>query len=182
MLTGLNHVPFAPLPVWSVTGHGTIVSGEARTYELVETDAAGSIVTTFRRDVPLDAIPARQRQDSVDALRLRIDSVPVPLDRVEGMPDEVKSLDVPTTYPAYMAVYVSLEDEVWVRRWPVGAGDRTVFDVFGASGDYRRTLILPRFIQVEPTPFLSADRVVGVATDPMTDEAIIVQFHPPGEG
>src|SRR5690554_6309025 len=165
MLHGLNHVPFAPLPVWDVTPEGTVISGDAMSYELAETDRHGAVIARFSRDVPLDAIPADERRDSVAALRARLDSIPVALDRVVGVPEEVRSLDVPDRYPAYMAVYVSNDGDVWVRRWPVGGGDRSLFDVFARSGEFRHTVVLPRAIHVEPTPFLSAAAVVGVTTD-----------------
>ena len=90
---------------------------------------------------------------------------------------EVRSLDVPDRYPAYMAVYLSDDGDVWVRRWPVGGGDRTIYDVFARSGEFRHTVVLPRAIHVEPTPFLSATLVVGVTTDALTDESVILRFE-----
>ena len=177
ILRGLNHVPFAPLAVWDVTPAGTVISGDATSYELTETDGQGAVIARFSRDVPLDAIPADEHRDSVAALRARLDSIPVALDRVVGMPEEVRSLDVPDRYPAYMAVYVGDDGDVWVRRWPVGSGDRTIFDVFARSGEFRHTVVLPRAIHVEPTPFLSATLVVGVTTDALTDEGVILRFE-----
>jgi hypothetical protein len=177
MLHGLNHVPFAPLPVWDVTPEGTVISGDAMSYELAETDRHGAVIARFSRDVPLDAIPADERRDSVAALRARLDSIPVALDRVVGVPEEVRSLDVPDRYPAYMAVYVSNDGDVWVRRWPVGGGDRSLFDVFARSGEFRHTVVLPRAIHVEPTPFLSAAAVVGVTTDVLTGESVVLRFE-----
>jgi hypothetical protein len=177
MLRGLSHVPFAPLPVWDVTSTGTIISGDARSYDLMETGREGTVVAAIHRDVPLERIPAGERRDSVSTLRRRIDSIPVPLDRVEGMPEEVRSLDVPETYPAYMAVYIDTDGAPWVRRWSVGGRDQTIFDVFASTGEYRHTVVLPRAIQLEPTPFLSSAVVVGVTKDPLTGESIILRFE-----
>lgn len=177
MLRGLSHVPFAPLPVWDVTPAGTVISGDGRSYDLVETGREGQLLTRFQRDLEAEVIPSEERRDSVAALRARLDSVPVPLDRVEGMPEEVRSLDVPERYPAYMAVYIGDDGDVWVRRWPVGGGDRTVFDLFSRDGDYLHSVVLPRAIRVEPTPVLSSAGVVGVTTHPLTDESIIIRFH-----
>lgn len=176
MLPGLNHIPFAPLPVWDVTPAGTVISGDATSYELTETDAQGTVLARFTRDVPLDAIPADERRDSLAALRARLDSIPVGLDRVKGMPDEVRSLRLPDRYPAYMAVYLGNDGDVWVRRWPVGGGDRTIYDVFARSGEFRHTVVLPRAIHVEPTPVLSGTTIVGVTTDPLTDESAVLRF------
>lgn len=177
MLPDLSRVPFQPLPVWDATPEGTVISGDATSYELVETDREGRVIRRFSRNVPLDPIPEAERRDSIAALRARLDSIPGGLDRVKGMPEAVRKLDVPDRYPAYMAVYVGREGDVWVRRWPVGGGDRTIFDVFARTGEFRHSVVLPRAIHVEPTPFLSRDVVVGVAKDPLTDESIVLRFE-----
>lgn len=182
MLPGLNHVPFAPLPVWDVTPEGTVISGDGTSYVLVETDRDGRVLARFGRNVPLDPIPAAERRDSIAALKARLDSIPVGLDRVGGMPEAVRKLDVPRRYPAYMAVYVTNDGGVWVRRWPIGGGNRTIFDVFARTGEFRRTVVLPHSIMVEPTPYLSGDVVVGVARDPVTDESIILRFEKDASG
>lgn len=176
ILPGLNHVPFAPLPVWDVTPAATVISGDATSYELTETDAQGTALARFVRDVPLDPIPEGERRDSLAALRARLDSIPVGLDRVKGMPEEVRSLRLPDRYPAYMAVYLGNDGDVWVRRWPMGGGDRAIFDVFARSGEFRHTVLLPRAIHVEPTPVLSGTTIVGVTTDPLTDESAVLRF------
>lgn len=177
LLPGFEHVPFAPLPVWDVTPEGTVISGDATSYELVETDREGKVIRRFSRSVPLHPIPARERRDSIAALRARLDSIPVGFDRVKGMPEAVHRLEVPDHYPAYMAAYVSQDGDVWVRRWPVGGGDRTIFDVFARTGEFRHTVVLPRGILQELTPYLMAGVVVGVARDPLTDESSIVRFE-----
>jgi len=178
MLAGLNHVPFAALPVWDVTLAGTIVSGDGLIYQLQETDSQGIVVRTFGRDLPLESIPDAERDDSVRALRSRIDSIPGSIERVEGMPKEVRSLELPTVYPAYIAVGVGHEGSIWVRRWPPEGMQETVFDVFAPSGEFEGTIRLPRWIVLEPTPFLSRSCVVGVALDPTTGESAIIQFRP----
>lgn len=84
---------------------------------------------------------------------------------------------MPDRYPAYMAVYASQDGDVWVRRWPVGGGDRTIFDVFARTGEFRHTVVLSRAILEELTPYLTADVVVGVARDPLTDESAVLRFE-----
>lgn len=161
---------------------GTVISGDGTSYVLVETDREGRVLARFGRNVPLDPIPAAERRDSIAALKARLDSIPVGLDRVGGMPEAVRKLDVPRRYPAYMAVYVTNDGGVWVRRWPIGGGNRTIFDVFARTGEFRRTVVLPHSIMVEPTPYLSGDVVVGVARDPVTDESIILRFEKDASG
>jgi hypothetical protein len=178
MLRGLNHVPFAPLAVWDVTSAGTVVSGDAAMYDLTETDRAGRVIRRFRRDVSPERIPRQERRDSVAALRRRIDSIPVGLDRVEGMPEEVRQLDLPRTFPAYAAVYATPEGPVWVRRWAPATRAESVFDVFSRAGEYQRTVVLPRVVMTEPTPVLSLSGVVAVAIDPDTGENLVLRFRP----
>ncbi|HJR35465.1 MAG TPA: 6-bladed beta-propeller [Gemmatimonadales bacterium] len=182
MLRGLNHVPFAPLPTWDVTPRGTLITGDGQSYLIRETDRAGREVQRYRREVPPDRIPPRQRQDSVAALRARLDSVPVPLDRVEGMPPEVRSVRLPEMFPAYMAVYAATDGRVWVRRWPTGNSDRTIFDVFEPDGRLRSVVVLPRAIAVSPTPALSLAGVAAVGVDPETGANTVLRFAatPPG--
>jgi hypothetical protein len=176
MLPGLNHVPFAPLPVWDVAASGNVISGDGRTYELVVTNRGGAVLARLHRSLPLDRIPPDVHRDSVAALRSRLDSIPVPVSQVEGLPETVRSLKVPDRYPAYMAVHVANDGDIWVRRWPVGGSGQTIFDVFDQGGTYQCTVVLPREIRVEPTPILSLTSVVGVAAHPLTDESMVIRF------
>jgi hypothetical protein len=66
---------------------------------------------------------------------------------------------------------------IWVRRWlSVGLG-QTIFDVFTSQGEYQQTVVLPQYIQLEPTPFLSPTDIVGVAISPSTGENLILRFR-----
>jgi DNA-binding beta-propeller fold protein YncE len=144
VVKGLSMVPFHPVPVWTVTSRGTMLSGPADRYELIETDSVGRTIRTIKRAVPADRIPPAVRADSLRALRSRIDSLPVSLSQVRGASDEVKSQRLPETYPFLRGVLVTPADEVWVRRWtPPAMGKVTVVDVFAAGGAYARTVIIP---------------------------------------
>lgn len=180
LLRGLEHVPFAALPVWDVTPEGTVISGSGAEYHLRETDATGKAIQVFERVVLAERIPPQERSDSLVALRERLDSVPVPLDDVERLTDAVRQLQLPTTYPLYAAVYVGSEGKVWVRRWiPVGLS-RTIFDVFDRDGTFRVSVVLPETVLVEPTPVLSLSGIVAVVRDPLTDEDGLLRFVPEG--
>lgn len=104
VVPGLSMVPFHPVPVWAVTSRGTILSGPADRYELIETDSSGRAIRTFKRAVPAARIPPRVRGDSLRALRRRIDSLPVPLSQVRGASEEVKAQRLPVTAPTPFAV------------------------------------------------------------------------------
>lgn len=176
MLAGLNHVPFAPLPVWDVTLEGTMISGDGRSYALQETDREGVVIRTFGRPEQPAAIDRREREDSLRALRARIDSVPVPIEQVQGMPDAVRQLQLPDVYPAYMAVYAAPDGTIWVRRWPAGGHDVTIFDRFTREGSYTDTVLLPQAIALEPTPVLTEGVVVAIVVDRATGEEGVARF------
>lgn len=182
MVRGLNHVPFAPIPAWDVTVGGTVISGHGRAYVLTESDASGKVVRRFERSVPLAEIPRAERSDSARALARRIDSLPIPVAQVHGVPDDVKSQRLPATYPAYMAVFGAEDGRVWVRRWPTAPrSTESIFDVFDASGRFLRTVVIPLRLAAAHHPVIGPDVLVGVTIDPETDvESIIrVRFRSP---
>ncbi len=178
-LSGLNHVPFAPVPQWDVTPLGTIISGDAITYRIVETSAEGLSVREFGRSVPTVAIPRTEVAESVRALTRRLDSVPVPLDRVERMPEAVRKKQLPNTYPAYQAIFAEPDGTIWVRRWPnERQRGQSIFDVFDASRTYRRTVTLPLEIMNEPSPVLRQTMIVAVLNNAATGAQSVVRFEP----
>jgi hypothetical protein len=180
MVKGLNYVPFAPVPVWDMTMAGTVISGDAMTYVLVETDAAGRTLRRFERAVPLARIERDERADSARALQRRIDSLPVPLPQLEGTSEAVKSQTLPTTYPAYLAVFAAEDGRVWVRRWPpAGRGGETFFDVFDANARFLGTVVLPVALAAGHHPVIRSDMLVGVVIDRETDLESIVRLRFP---
>jgi len=176
MIYGLNHVPFAALPVWDLTSAGTLISGTGDRYVLTECDASGTVLHSYNRNVTVDRIPARERADSVAALRRRIDSLPVPIGRVEGVPSTVARLELPQAFPFYSAVYSAVDGKVWVRRWTSGNTARTIFDVFAREGPFIATVTLPAVISSDVHPVLTLDRVVAVVVDAETGENMVYSF------
>lgn len=176
IIPGLEHVPFAPIPVWDATPRGTVVSGNAEVYDLDETDEQGRLVRRFARAVPPDQIDSRERRDSTQALRRRLDSLPVARSRVEGLREDVASMRIPETYPAYQAVFASTDGSVWVRRWPVGGRRVTIFDVFDADGRFRLVVLLPRVILNDPTPVVGLRGIVAVVENPETGALGVLRF------
>lgn len=176
MVRGLNHVPFAAIPVWDVTPRRTVLVGDGRTYVIRELDRAGKLVREFTRSVAPERIPAAERRDSTNALRARIDSLQWPKERVEGVPPEVWALRLPESYPPYMAVYSGLDGRIWVRRWVTNGQARSVFDVFETDGRLRAVVVLPREIALSPTPALSLDGIAALGVDRETGAFTILRF------
>ena len=176
MLRGLNHVPFAAIPVWDITPRRTVLVGDGRSYLIRELDRTGKLVREFRRTVAPERIPAGERRDSTNALRARIDSLRYPRDQVQGVPPEVWALKLPESYPPYMAVYAGLDGRIWVRRWVTDGARRSVFDVFEADGRFRTVVVLPREIAALPTPALSLEGIAAIGIDRETGAHTVLRF------
>src|SRR5215211_7331743 len=178
---GVNHVPFAPLPTWDMTTRGTLLTGDGQSYAIRETDASGRELRVYRRTIPPVRIPAQERHDSAAALRARLDSISatVPLDRIEGMPPNVRAGRLPETYPPYMAAYGGEDGRTWVRRWAPG-GRETIFDVFDPDGRLRAVVVLPNAIAILPTPVLSLDGIAAIRIDAETGGYTVVRYTPIG--
>lgn len=177
MLHGLNHVPFAPVPMWTSSPAGTIISGDALSYELRETDAAGRLVRTYSRPHVPVTIDAGERRDSLRALTLRIDSIPVPLSQVQGMPAEVLAKRLPSTYPPFREISVARDGALWVRRWISGAERGTSrFDVFSAEARFLGTVVVPADLAASPAAIISGRWIAGVVNDQDTGLQSVVSF------
>ncbi len=176
ILRGMHHVPFAAMPSWDVTARGTVIYTSGREYVIREVDRAGQLVREFRRSVPATRIPAGERADSLEALRLRRDSVTVPRTQVTGVPEDVWALRLPETYPPILAVYAAPDGLVWVRRWVPNGDRRSVFDVFAANGQFRTVVEVPGNLLADVTPVLALDAVVGIGVDPETGAHSVLRF------
>ncbi|NOT06976.1 MAG: hypothetical protein HOP28_02100 [Gemmatimonadales bacterium] len=151
MVFGVNVVPFHPMPTWIPTPAGTLLSGAANTYELMETSVRGERLRTISLAQPPIRIPERERAESAEALKRRIDSLPVPISEVSGASEEVKAGKLPSTYPMYVALAATPAGEIWVQRWPPPElRGRTVLDVFAPTGVYQRTVIISKACAVAP--------------------------------
>lgn len=105
--------------------------------------------------------------------------MPVPFSQVSGIPPEVIERRLPQALPAYMAVYATPEDQIWVRRWTSEPGKRAAFDVFDADGTLSHVVVLPRDIAAYPAPVLSSDGVAAIAVNPGTGAHEVLRFRLP---
>lgn len=186
MVRGLDHPPLAPVPSWDVTPEGRLLVGESSRYRLLLIAPGGDTVRTVRRRVERRAIPTGVRRESTEALRTRLDTLPVPVDEVNDLPDPVANLDLPSRYPAHLEVRVGQSGRFWVERPPLPERSRaTPFDAFDPRGVYLGTVVVPgRFdpgrgytnARSRPRPVFTDDAVYGVVTDSVTGVQRIARF------
>jgi hypothetical protein len=176
MVRGLNHVPFARVPVWDVSNEGTVLSTDGDAYAIVETTVRGDTVREIRRGVRGEPIPADERQDSARALQARIDSLPVPIDRVEGLGAGVREGRLPDRLPSIIALSVGAGGEIWVERWPETGGGTRVYDVLDRTGALRSRVVLHAALEHDPPPQFGAKYIAGVLMDPTTGVERVARF------
>lgn len=165
MVRGVNVVPFHPVPQWTITQDGTILSGPADSPELMETDVSQKIIRRLKVPDVSTPIPAAERAESLRALKARLDSIHVPLSEVRGMSEEVRSQRLPGRYPEYRAL-LSVAQEIWIVRWsPPSLATRTVVDVVDRTGRPLHTLVLPASCEADPAPAVGGRTVACLVVD-----------------
>ena len=186
MVEGLDRVPFAPVASWAVTPRGTLLVSDGVAYVVAELGARGDTVRRFTRPGWRPARIARsERRDSARALAARIDSLPVPISRIENVPEEVREQRLPEHYPAVLRVHAADDGRVWVERWPPpGRAGESFYDVFDGEGRFLGVVVLPVRFTGEVQPAFTANRAAGVVTDPETgvERIAVYTFRPPTLG
>lgn len=173
LFPGLSVAPFEPRAVFDVTARGTVIGGDGTEYVLVEVDIRGDTVATIRGGHQQQEIDRMERSDSAAALQARLDSVPVPLDRVQNLSPWVERGELPPSYPPYIDVWSGAEGRTWVRRWPPQEGGE-LFDVYGPSGEPLGSIRLPVSIDRSVPPHFASEIVIAVVRDPLTDVQKVV--------
>jgi hypothetical protein len=162
MIAGLNAAPFEPRPVWALTPAGTVISGDGTTPQLQETDRTRRVLRTFTIPSDQRPVPARERAESLAALRQRIDSLAGPLSEVRGTSLAVRTQRLPERYPSYTGLLI-VNGELWVRRW--ARPGTTHFDRLRLDGTSLGALHLPVECANAPAPVVTRDRVVCLVID-----------------
>jgi len=123
-------IPFAPQLVRSLDPRGGVLLGWSGDYRIVRSGTGRDTLRVFGREwAPAELDDAKRRAAVEQAVR----------EAGEGW-DEVqlrnafRLSDVPTTLPAFERIEVDAEGNVWVRTDADSL--RTLFDVFGPSGEY----------------------------------------------
>jgi hypothetical protein len=180
-LPGLAHAPFEAVPSWDITHRGTIIGGPGDRYFLYETTISGDTLRVLRGTTESRPVSDSEARDSANALSARLDSVPVALGDITSLSASVVAGVLPDSLPAFVAVHVASNGDVWVERWPVRA-DRPLFDIFDDDGTYRRSIEFPLafsepFGRVVPPVFTGA-LAAGVIQDSQTDvqQVIVLRY------
>ena len=171
MVRGLNIAPFAARAAWDLTGRATVIAGDGSAYAFQEYGPDGQLLRTIKGPVSAPRPVSRsERADSIAALELRIDSLPVPLDRIEGVAPEIRTGNLPEMLPHFISVHVGSSDRIWVERWRLeGMAESSYFDVLEYDGSYAGTVVVPVPLLMDPPPYFGDDVVIGITMDPETD-------------
>ena len=178
-LDGVSVAPFEPRASWDIGSNGTLYVAPGDKYEIVALGPKGDTLEVIRSATQPRAVSAAEAKDSTAAFRTRLDSIPVTLDRVRGMSDAARAAKLPDVVPEIMAVQVDPSGNLWVRRWPPENSRTTCYDVLDSSGRVLRAVRLPAVLEMDPPPYVSAEAVVGVVRDTLTDVQQVVRFRLP---
>lgn len=182
VVKGVNVVPFHPLPVWSVTMSGTVMSSPSDSFLLIETNEREQSLRRVTRAEAPSPIHQRERLDSVAALGRRLDSLRVPVAQVRGMSEEVKQRRVPVVYPVFRSLSTAADGAIWARRWsPHGEGSTSIFDVIATDGRVVRRVVVPANCATLPAPAIRGAVFTCVQLDPATDAETLVIARVPAE-
>lgn len=186
MVFGVDHVPLAPIPSWDVTAGGRLMIGESRRYRLLVLSPTGDTLRVVRRRIARRPIPETVRRESTEALRTRLDTLPVPVNEIQNLPQAVAEAELPMRYPAFLQVHAGLGGRAWVERPPLpGRPEATPYDVFDRTGVYLGTVVVPgRFDpgrgltsgRMRPRPVFTDSAVYGVVVDSVTGVQKVARF------
>lgn len=176
MVDGLNRAPFEPTASWDIAPSGRLFTSPGDRYEITQWSSEGDTIARIELAGPPRAVPEAEHRDSANAFQSRLDSVPVPLDQVQGMSDRARSGSLPATLPEVLAIHVGADANLWVRRWPPEA-NATAFDVLNEEGGFRNRVHVAVSLLMDPPPFVSARYIVGVVRDPVTEVERVVVFR-----
>lgn len=174
---GVNRAPFEAAPGWDITSEGQVLASPGDRYQVTEIAPSGDTVQVIRYSFPPRPIPEQEAQDSARAFRARLDSIPVPLDRMRGMSDRARRGALPTVLPEILAIQVDRKGNIWLKRWPRSGEKETVFDILSPSGAPLSTVRIPADLLSDPVPWVSPKVVVGVVRDAATQTDRVAVFR-----
>jgi len=163
---GVNRSPFEPAPSWDIDVRGHVFFSHGDRYEILEFAPTGDTVNVIRVTSAPRRVPTAAHRDSARSFFSRLDSIPVPLDRMRGMSDLARRREIPRSLPEIQSITVDDAGNLWVRRWPREGKQETLFDVWSSTGERLRVIEIPADLRADPAPWVSTTLVVGVILDP----------------
>jgi hypothetical protein len=177
MIPGLSLAPFTPIASWALTPEGTLLVSQGTTYEIVEITGSGDTVRVIRKKTEPRTVPRGEYQDSLRAVRARVAAAPAPLDRLEGVAEEIRTGRLPRNLPEVLALHVATDGRIWVQRWTPEGHEGSAYDVFSREGTYLSTVLVPARFSRAPSPVFTSNRVYGVVLDEETEVQQVGAFE-----
>ena len=166
LLRGLNKAPFEPMASWDIGRDGTIYTTSGDRFEVLAWSIDGDSTAVVRLEGEPRSVPQDEFADSARSFRNRIDSLPVPMERVMGMSPRARAGELPTTLPVILALHTGPEGDIWLKQWPpTDRKGTTSFVVVSEQGEFRHTVVIAADLLPDPPPFVSREYVVGVVRD-----------------
>lgn len=177
MIPGLSLAPFTPVASWALTLEGTLLVSSGTTYEIAEIDGSGDTLRVIRKKTEPRTVPRGEYQDSVRAVRARVAAAQAPLDRLEGVAEEIRSGRLRRTLPEVLSVHVATDGRIWVQRWMPEGKEGSAYDVFTREGTYLSTVLVPARFSRAPSPVFTSNRIYSVVVDEETEVQQVAAFE-----
>jgi hypothetical protein len=157
---GTRPLPLGKQPVIA-TGPDRFYTGAADTYEIVMRDFNGKLLGTFGKP----GVKLATTKADID-LAIEIETA----GRGDNVRDRIRTtfdgMDLPKTIPAYNAMLVDSESDVWVRDYPRGSSGTSTWTVFTRDGKQIAEVQLAINLTVTE---IGRDYVLGKYMDPDED-------------
>ncbi len=156
---GFMSVPYYPRAQRHIahTGHIWLSEAGAPVYRLARTDLHGDTSLLIEMARPSIPVPDSIRAGTIERIRERMEQMGWGLDH-----DWSK---VPGVYPPVTQLFVSDDDELWVRT--ASPGSLLHFDIFRADGRYDRTVATALAVPSSLAPVVRGDQFWAVVYDAM---------------
>ncbi|HVH12157.1 MAG TPA: hypothetical protein VM759_03845, partial [Longimicrobium sp.] len=125
------------------------------------------------------AVPSTEYADSLRAVRQRVAAAPAPVDRLEGVAEEIRRGELPRTLPQVVSIQGGSDGRIWVQRWPVEGEGGSMYDALTREGVYQYSVLVPMALASMPAPVFTRARVYGVVVDPETEVQRVVAYELP---
>jgi hypothetical protein len=156
-------VPFTPGVVWTLDPEGNFVVSPQRPYRIAVLSPRHDTLRVVER--PWDPVPVTDEE------------VEAQVEELSWFTEQGGDVDrsrIPDEKPAVKDLFVDRTGHLWVLPFrPYGEVD-DAWDVFDPEGRWLGRLALPVALEPDPEPVVTSDRIVGVHTDEVGVEHVVV--------